>query len=156
MIVTSSSDEKLERARKLGADVLINYKTHLDWDEEVLKATGGEGVDIIFENGGALTTSKSFKCIRWGGLINSIGYVSGKIDPPEDRLNINVCALQRNLTLKGLLNGPRDRFEEMLAFCEKHDIKPVVDKVFEFSEAKDAVTYLWNGAHFGKVVIKVE
>ena len=156
VIVTSSSDEKLQRAKELGADILINYKTHPNWDEEVLNVTNGEGVDIIFENGGALTTSKSFNCIGWGGLINSIGYVSGKMDPPSERQNINVSALQRNLTLKGLMNGPLDRFEEMLAFCEKHKIRPVVDKIFQFSEAKEALDYLWNGRHFGKIVIKVE
>ena len=156
MIVTSSSDEKLQRAKELGADVLINYKTHPNWDEEVLNVTNGEGVDIIFENGGAMTTPKSFNCIAWGGLINSIGYVSGKIDPPTERQNINVSALQRNLTLKGLMNGPLDRFEELLTFCEKHKIRPVVDKIFKFGEAKEALEYLWNGRHFGKIVIKVE
>ena len=122
----------------------------------MLKATDGEGVDIIFENGGAMTTSKSFRSVRWGGLINSIGYVSGKTDPPSDRQNINVFALMRNFTLKGLLNGPRDRFEELLAFCEQHQIKPVIDKEFAFTEAKDALEYMWNGKHFGKIVIKVD
>ena len=113
------------------------------------------GADIIFENGGALTTPLSFRCVRWGGLINSIGYVSGKVDPESERTNINVSALMRNFTLKGLLNGPRDRFEEMLAFCEKHEIRPVVDKAFAFEEAREALEYMWAGKHFGKVVIKV-
>jgi len=155
VIITSSSDEKLERAGKLGADHLINYRKTPDWDEEVLHITGGRGVDIIFENGGAQTTGRSFNCIAFGGLVNSIGYVSGKIDPPDERLNINVLAIKKNLTLKGLLNGPRDRFEELLRFCELHQIRPVVDKVFAFDEAKEALHYLWKGSHFGKVVIKV-
>jgi len=88
-------------------------------------------------------------------LINSIGYVSGKIDPPEERANINVSAIQKNFTLKGLLNGPRDRLEEMLEFCEKHQIRPVVDRVFDFDQSKEALQYLSSGAHFGKIVIKI-
>uniref|UniRef100_A0A0B7KLT5 Enoyl reductase (ER) domain-containing protein n=1 Tax=Bionectria ochroleuca TaxID=29856 RepID=A0A0B7KLT5_BIOOC len=72
-----------------------------------------------------------------------------------NRLNVNVLALRRNVTLKGILNGPRDRFEEMLGFYEKKGIRPVVDKVFKFEEAKEAFKYLAEGAHFGKVVIKV-
>ena len=154
-IVTSSSDEKLERARRLGADDVINYKKTPQWDEEVLRLTGGVGADIIFENGGALTTPLSFRCVRWGGLINSIGYVSGKVDPESERTNINVSALMRNFTLRGLLNGPRDRFEEMMAFCEKYEIRPVVDRAFAFEEAREALEYMWAGKHFGKVVIKV-
>lgn len=156
MIITSSSDAKLEQAKKLGADKTINYKTTPNWDEEVLKMTNGEGVDIIFENGGAATLRKSFECIAFGGLIDCIGYLSGKEDDVADRTNTNVLALKRNVTLKGLLNGPRDRFEEMLKFYEEKEIKPVVDKVFKFEESKEALKYLFSGGHFGKVVIKVD
>lgn len=117
--------------------------------------TTGEGVDIIFENGGAQTLRKSFECIAFGGLINCIGYLSGKEDAVGDRTNTNVLALKRNVTLKGLLNGPRERLEEMLAFYDEKKIKPVVDKVFEFAEAKEALQYLFKGGHFGKVVIHV-
>lgn len=154
-IITSSSDTKLSRATDLGADMTINYRTHPAWDDEVLRLTDGHGADIIFENGGAGTTSRTFRCVAWGGLINSIGYVAGKVDPEGERTNINVSAIQRNFTLKGLLNGPRDRFEEMLAFCEKRQIRPVVDRVFAFEEARDALKYMWTGSHFGKTVIKV-
>lgn len=155
VVVTSSADSKLERAKKLGADYTINYRTKPEWDQEVLRLTDGKGVDIILENGGAQTTSKSFNCIAFGGRIASIGYVSGKIDPPEDRTNINVRALMRNFSLEGILNGPRDRLEELLAFSESKPLRPVVDRVFPFDEAKDALEYLWSGSHFGKVVIKV-
>lgn len=156
VIITSSSDAKLELAKKLGADKTINYKSTPDWEQEVLKMTDDEGVDIIFENGGAATLRKSFECIAFGGLINCIGYLSGKEDAVGDRTNTNVLALKRNVTLKGLLNGPRERFEEMLAFYEENRIKPVVDKVFEFGQAKEALIYLFAGGHFGKVVVKVE
>jgi len=154
VIITSSSDEKLAKAKALGANHLINYRTTPAWDDEVLRVTSGQGADIIFENGGALTTAKSFNCIRFGGLFNAIGYVSGKVDPAEERLNINVQAIRKNVTLVGMLNGPRDRLEEMHAFYEKHNIRPVIDRVFTFEEAKEALAYLWSGEHFGKVVVK--
>ena len=156
VIITSSSDAKLEQAKKLGADKTINYRTTKNWDQEVLSLTDNEGVDIIFENGGAQTLRKSFECVTFGGLINCIGYLSGKVDDAEDRTNTNLLALKRNVTLKGILNGPRERFEEMLEFYEKKGIKPVVDKVFTFEESKEALHYLFAGGHFGKVVIKIE
>lgn len=159
-IVTSSSDDKLERAKKdLGAHGTINYRTHWEWQDLVLKETNGAGADYIFETGGARTLRKSFECVAFGGMISCIGYLSGKEDdgkePELNRLNVNVLALRRNVTLKGILNGPRDRFEEMLAFYKEKQIKPVVDKVFKFEEAKDAFKYIYDGQHFGKVVIKV-
>ena len=156
MIITSSSDAKLEKAKKLGADHIINYRTNPDWEKEVMKITHDNGVDIIFENGGAATLRKSFDCIAFGGLINCIGYLSGKEDPVGDRTNTNVLALRRNVTLKGLLNGPKDRLEEMIAFYEQKNIKPVVDRVFAFDESKEALKYLFAGGHFGKIVIKVD
>lgn len=132
-ILTSSSDEKLARGRELGADYTI-----------------------IFEVGGAKTLRKSFKCVSFGGVINSIGYVTGKQDDPKDDLtNINVLALSRTVTLRGIINGPRDRFEEMCDFYSKHQIRPVVDRVFEFGQVKEALKYLYGGAHFGKVVFRV-
>ncbi len=155
VIITSSSDTKLERARKLGADHTINYKKMPNWHEKVPELTGGRGADIILENGGAETLSKSFQCVAFGGLISAIGYLSGKQDAPGNRLNTNVLALSRNVTLKGILNGPRDRFEEMLGLYREKEIRPVIDREFEFEEAKEALKYLYSGGHFGKVVIKV-
>ncbi|RDW74457.1 zinc-dependent alcohol dehydrogenase family protein [Aspergillus mulundensis] len=154
-IITSSSDEKLQQAKELGADYTINYRKNPEWQEEVLKLTDNHGADIIVEVGGAGTLKKSFNCIAWGGLIDCVGYLSGKVDAPEDRTNVNLLALSRNVTLKGIINGPKDRFEEMIAFYEKHGIKPVVNKIFSFKEAPDAFKYLANGQHFGKIVIKI-
>lgn len=161
-VVTSSSDGKLERAKKLGATTLINYRTHWEWQTPVLEATQGRGADFILETGGQRTLGKSFECIAFGGIISCIGYVTGKGNEEEggnggdlNRLNVNVLALRRNVTLKGILNGPKDRFEEMLQFYEKKKIRPVVDKVYKFEEAKEAFAFLHKGGHFGKVVIKV-
>jgi len=152
----SSADAKLARARALGADYTVNYVATPAWAAEVLRVTGGEGADIVFENGSAKTLRQAFDCVAFGGLINCIGYLSGKEDlPAAGGLGTNVLALRRNVTLKGILNGPQDRFKKMLRFYEKHQIHPVVDKVFEFDQAKEALKYLLSGAHFGKVVIKI-
>jgi NADPH:quinone reductase-like Zn-dependent oxidoreductase len=102
-----------------------------------------------------MTLRRSFNCVAFGGLINCIGYLSGKEDAPGDRLNTNVLALMRNVTLKGILNGPKDRFEEMVKFMEEKMVRPVVDKVWGWDEAKEGLQYLFKGGHFGKVVVKV-
>lgn len=153
--MTSSSDEKLKRAVNLGADHIINYRTTPAWHEEVSKITNGKGVDIIFEQGGAQTLAQSFACIKWGGMISCIGYLSGKEDAADNRVNTNVLALRRNVTLKGIWNGPKDRLEEALHVYVANKIHPVVDRVFQFDDAKEAFAYLAAGSHFGKVVIKV-
>jgi NADPH:quinone reductase-like Zn-dependent oxidoreductase len=139
----------------MGAKETINYKTTPAWDAEVLSRTKDHGADIIFELGGAQTLRKSFECVAFGGLIASIGYVSGKQDQEGDRTNTNLLALRRNVTLKGIINGPRDKLEEMLRFYEEEKIKPVVDKVFGFEQAAEALKYLFSGSHFGKVVVRV-
>ncbi|KAI0169566.1 oxidoreductase [Hypoxylon sp. FL1284] len=156
-IITSSSDVKLERARALGADHIINYKTTPGWETRVLEVTGGRGADVVFETGGAGTLAKSFDCVAFGGLVSAIGYLSGKQDAGEgaDRLNANVRAIRRNATLKGMINGPKDRFDEVLDLYRRERIRPVVDRVFEFEQAPDALKYLFAGSHFGKVVVKV-
>ncbi|KAJ9389160.1 hypothetical protein DTO063F5_2320 [Paecilomyces variotii] len=156
VIILSSSDSKLSQAKSLGADYTINYRTQPDWENEVMSLTSDHGADIILETGGAGTLRKSFDCIAWGGLINSIGYLSGKQDEPGDRTNVNLLALRRTVTLKGIINGPKDRFEEMLAFYEKHQIRPVVNRVFGFEEGKEALKFLYSGGHFGKVVVRVK
>lgn len=134
----------------------INYRTNPGWETEVMRWTGNHGADIILETGGAQTLRKSFDCIAFGGLIDCIGYVSGKVDAPEDRLNVNLLALRRTVTLKGIINGPKDRFEEMIRFYETHQIHPVVNRIFTFTEAKEAFEFLESGSHFGKVVIQVK
>jgi NADPH:quinone reductase-like Zn-dependent oxidoreductase len=156
VIITSSSDGKLDRARKLGADHTINYRATPKWSAKVLELTDNKGADVIFELGGAGTLRQSFDCIAFGGLIACIGYLGGKQDAADDRTNVNVLALSRNVTLKGLLNGPRSEFEEMCAFYEKHRIKPALDKTFDFDQAKEALKYLYGGGHFGKVIVQVQ
>ncbi|KAJ5086163.1 hypothetical protein N7532_010934 [Penicillium argentinense] len=156
VIITSSSDAKLEQATQLGADYTINYRTTPDWETNVMQYTDNHGADIILETGGAQTLRKSFDCIAFGGLIDCIGYVSGKVDAEDDRLNVNILALRRTVTLKGIINGPKDRFEEMIQFYEAHQIHPVVNQVFSFAESREAFQFVESGSHFGKVVIKVQ
>lgn len=121
----------------------------------MLRLTGGRGADVVFEAGGAQTLGRSFECVAFGGLISCFGYLSGKQEAAQG-LHTNVLALKRNVTLKGLINGPRDRFEEMVALYEKAGIRPVVDRVFAFDRAADALQYLFQGGHFGKVVVQVQ
>ncbi|KAL7931756.1 hypothetical protein V8C35DRAFT_323576 [Trichoderma chlorosporum] len=165
-IITSSSDEKLEQAQQLGADHTINYRKYWEWQDQVLEFSP-KGADYVLEVGGAKTLRKSFASVAFGGTISCIGYVSGKEDDTggddggkggKDKisaLNFNVLALRRNVTLKGLVNGGRDRFEEMVEFYEDKEIRPVVCKVFGMEEAKEAMEFVKDGKHFGKVVIKL-
>ncbi|KHN94769.1 Alcohol dehydrogenase superfamily, zinc-type [Metarhizium album ARSEF 1941] len=161
-IVTSSSDDRLRRAaEQLGADHTVNDKTHWEWQGPVMEATGGRGADLIFETGGARTIRKSFESVAFGGVINCIGDVSGEADGDPDkapllqRLNVSGLVLRRNVTLRGIVNGGKDRFEEMLGFYEEKKIRPVVGRVFAFAEAREALACLAAGEQFGKVVVKV-
>ena len=122
----------------------------------MLSLTDGNGVDIIFENGGVQTLTRFFKCVAFGGLINCIGYLSGKVDENGDPgWHTNVLALSRNVTLKGHLSGPKERFEEMLTVVDDQHVRMIVDRVFQSEEAKNALVYLLTGNPFGKVVVKV-
>ncbi|KZT34173.1 NAD(P)-binding protein [Sistotremastrum suecicum HHB10207 ss-3] len=151
VIVTSSSDEKLEIAKKLGATHTINYKKTPNWDEEVMKFTGGRGVDHVVEVGGPGTMSKSLKSIRFGGYIHVIGFVAGQGDLSDAFGNI----LGRSACVRGLLVGSVSQFEDMNRLIVSSKIHPVVDKVFGFEETKAAYDYLESQKHVGKVVIKV-
>ncbi|KAK4216825.1 hypothetical protein QBC37DRAFT_416249 [Rhypophila decipiens] len=158
VIITSSSDDKLKRAKELGADYGVNYRTEKEWQDKVMELTDNQGADIILEVGGAETLYKSLDCVAFGGTIACIGYVSGKEDAEtQTRMNMNLLVLRRNVTLKGILVGPRDVFEgQMLPFYEKNGIRPVVDRVFGFEEGKDAFQWMFgSGKLFGKVVVRV-
>jgi NADPH:quinone reductase-like Zn-dependent oxidoreductase len=148
-IITSSSDEKLARARTLGADHLVNYRTTPEWSKPVREATGGRGADFIMEVGGAGTIHESMRAVRLGGHIAIIGIVAGGGEP------FNPAALIGNSAkLQGLSVGSRDMFESMCRAIELHRIRPVVDKVFPFTEAKAALSAMAAGEHFGKIVLE--
>ena len=148
-VITSSSDEKLGRAKGLGADRLVNYKTTPAWSVPVREATGGRGADFIMEVGGGGTIQESMRAIRIGGHIAIIGVVAGAGDP------FNPAALIGNSAkLQGLSVGSRDMFEAMCRAIDLHRIAPVVDKVFPFTEARAAFAAMAAGEHFGKIVLE--
>lgn len=150
VIATSSSDEKLEKAKELGAHEVINYRDNKDWSKTVRKATGGEGVDLVIEVGGAGTLEHSIKSVKHGGAISLIGILAGS----GKDLNL-LPVLMRNIQIQGILVGHREGFEQMNRAIEAHQMKPVVDKVFEFENAPAAIEELSKGNHFGKISIKL-
>jgi NADPH:quinone reductase-like Zn-dependent oxidoreductase len=150
VIVTSSSDKKLERARALGAWHGINYKATPDWDKAVRALTNNVGVDHIVEVGGAGTLGRSIRAVRVGGTISVIGVLAGK----ASELMVTPILMQ-NLRLQGVLVGSREMFERMNRALEFHQLRPAVDKVFGFEEVREAFAYLAAGRHFGKIAIQV-
>jgi NADPH:quinone reductase-like Zn-dependent oxidoreductase len=149
-IVTSSSNEKLERAKALGADETINYKAIPNWEEEVYRLTDAMGVDCVVEVGGAGTLEKSIKSVRYGGRISLIGVLSGF----EGEINPQPL-LGKSITLQGIYVGSREMFEAMNRAITHHQLKPIIDRTFTFTEANEAYQYLKGGSHFGKVVIQL-
>ena len=149
-IIISSSDDKLARARALGAAHGINYKTTPDWEKAALQLTDGHGVDHVIEVGGAGTLSRSFGAIRVGGKISMVGGLSG----PATELNPGLI-LARRANVLGFSVGSTQMFEAMNRAIEINGIKPIIDKTFAFDDVHAAYKYLASGAHFGKVVIRV-
>jgi len=151
VIITSSSDEKLERARSLGAWETINYKTTPNWDKEVWRLTEKRGVQHVIEVGGPGTLDKSIACIAGSGQIALIGVLTG-YGPPAGSL---FPLMARNGRIDGIYAGSRADFIAFNTFFATHEIHPVVDRVFPYDQAREAFTYMESGAHFGKVVIAV-
>lgn len=149
VVITSSSDEKLAKAKALGAVHGINYKTTPDWDKDVWKWSAKKGVNHVVEVGGPGTLGKSLNAVGAGGTISLIGVLSG-FGPPEASL---FPLLGRNATMNGIYVGSRDDFETMNRFLAEKKLKPVIDRVFDFANAMAAFRYLESGSHFGKVVI---
>lgn len=149
-IVTSSSDEKLERASALGATHVINYKATPEWGKRVLELTDGVGVDQVVEVGGAGTLVQSMEATRVGGMIGLIGILAGtdgEVNP--------IPVLMKSLRLQGVYVGSREMFEDMNAALAANRIKPVIDKVYPFEGARGALELMESAAHFGKIVVTV-
>jgi NADPH:quinone reductase-like Zn-dependent oxidoreductase len=151
VVITSSDDRKLERARSLGADHTVNYETHPQWSEQVWKWTEGRGVDHVVEVGGPGTLEQSMRSVAGSGHIALIGVLTGFGAPSTSLFPL----LARNVTLNGIYVGPRDEFVRMNRFFEDHEVVPVIDRVFSMDDVPDAFAYLASGQHFGKVVIQV-
>ena len=150
VILTSSSDEKLERAKALGADETINYRTITDWEKAVWSLTDKRGVDQVVEVGGAGTLGKSLRSVRNGGMVGQIGVLTGfasEINP--------ISILQKSIRLQGIYVGSRAMFENMNRALTQSKLKPVIDRVFPFAQAPAAYDYMRSGSHFGKIVIQI-
>ncbi|MDB5296566.1 MAG: NAD(P)-dependent alcohol dehydrogenase [Phycisphaerales bacterium] len=148
VVSTSSSDEKLGRAKALGTTDGINYKDTPEWGKEVMRVTGGVGADVVVEIGGGSTMGHSITAVRKGGTVAVIGVLTGgEIDPRR--------LISRAVTLRGVYVGSRDAFEAMNRAIAVNGIKPVIDRVFPFEQAREAYRHLQSGSHFGKVVIRV-
>ena len=149
VIATSSSDAKLEKMRALGAAAGVNYRTHPEWEKEVWELTGRRGADHVVEVGGAGTLARSIASARLGGAVHLIGVLTGggEIDP--------ALILRRSVTLRGVFVGSRQMFEAMNRMIDLHRLRPVIDRVFPFAEAKDAYRHLKAAGHVGKIVIRI-
>jgi NADPH:quinone reductase-like Zn-dependent oxidoreductase len=148
VIVTSSSDEKLQRAKALGADHLVNYRSTPDWAKEVRRITGGRGADHVIEVGGAGTFDQSLRAIRLSGKIAVIGVLGGFVK------DLNVAAIfGANAIIHGVTVGSREQFESMTRALEATGIKPVIDKRFPLDDARSAFERMKSGSHFGKIVV---
>ena len=148
VICTSSSDEKLARARKLGADHTINYKNIPDWGRAARELTGGRGVDVVVEVGGENTLSQSFEAVRVGGSVVVIGVLGGFSSPV-----MLPVVFGKNLHIHGISVGSREQFDDMAKHITAWNLKPVVDQEFPFARVPDALRLMQAGGHFGKIVI---
>jgi NADPH:quinone reductase-like Zn-dependent oxidoreductase len=148
VIITSSSDEKLKRARELGASQTINYVSNPKWGKAVREMTGGQGADLIVEVGGAGTFNESARAVRTGGRIALIGVLAAEERP------VNLTSVLMNqIRVQGVFVGNARSFAAMNDFIDEHHIQPVVDARFPFAKAPEAFRALERGAHFGKIVI---
>lgn len=151
VIVTSSSDAKLDRARSLGADAGINYRATPEWDREALRLTDGLGADLVLETGGGDTFARSLNAVRVGGTVFVIGFLSG-MRPTIDLLPI----ITKGVRVQGNNTGPVADLREAAAAIAAHNIRPVVDRTFIMAEAAEAYAHLAaGGRHFGKLAITV-
>lgn len=151
VIITSGSDEKLQRAQKeLGAKHIINYRATPDWGIRAREITNGRGVDHVIETGGAGTLNQSLEAARTSGTVSMIGVLSGG-SAEVNTVNI----LHHHICVQGIFVGSREMFEQMNRAISANNTKPVIDRAFEFGEAKQAFEMMESAAHFGKIVVKI-
>ena len=151
VVITSSDDEKLARARIRGADATINYRRTPDWEREILKLTDGVGVDRVLDIGGPDTLGRSIAALRLGGTAAVIGRLTGHVAAQLDPAAL-FGGLKR---LAGVMVGSAAMSRELLAFVAQHRLRPAIDREFAFDQASAAYARLASGEHFGKVIIRV-
>jgi len=149
-IVTSSSDEKLERARALGADHVINYRSQPEWGERARELTKGSGADLVLDVGGPSTLPQSIQAVRVGGRISVIGVLTGLSgDIPTGAINM------KQVRLNGVLVGNHQQLGDLVRAIEGSGLRPVIDRKFPLGELGEALRYFTSGAHLGKVGIEL-
>ncbi len=151
--ITSSSDDKLATARALGADYTINYATEPDWEKALLAQTGGAGADIVVETGGLATLSRSIVAAAPNARIVLIGALASS-GPPAAIPNFSTI-IGKNLALRGITAGNRRMLADLITAVAANGLQPVIDRTFAFDDAPDAYAYLKQGAHVGKVMIRM-
>ena len=154
VIATTSSDQKSERLKSLGAKHVLNYREVRNWGEAIKSSrTESRGVDIVVDVGGASTLSQSLKAVSVNGVVAASGLLG---DSPDGKVPTILDTIFATCIARGILLGSRKQFDDMNRFVEKHDIKPVLDdKIFEFAEMKEAFTFMSEQKHFSKVVVRV-
>ena len=149
VFVTSSSDDKLEKAQTLGADFGINYLVHPDYDKEVWSKTGKRGVDVVIDSAGQATWAKSMRSLKKGGRLVTCGATTG----PIAETNINLL-FWKQLDLLGSTMGSRSELTEVLKLVWRGELQPIVDRTYPLSEAQTAHKVLEEGEQFGKLVLE--
>ncbi|RGP58638.1 putative alcohol dehydrogenase [Fusarium sporotrichioides] len=158
IILTSSSDQKLDQIKnQFGTPEIqtVNYKTHPEWQKEVLRLTNGIGVDLVVENGGSSSLVQSMECTRRGGIVSQVGYLGG---PKTEHLKEFVpTIIDRRLTVRGINAGSKDDQDELMAAISATQMtfEDILDSTWSFDKAEEAIEYVWQGKQVGKVVIKL-
>lgn len=153
VIATSSSQAKMDRLKELGADYVINYKKVPEWGAEAKRIANGAGVDHVIEVGGPGTLRQSLNAIKIQGVISLVGFMAASENSNEPKL---LEALYHGCIARGVLVSSKQEFQNMNAFIDANNIKPVIDeKVFAFADVPAAYQYVWDQRHFGKVTIKM-
>ncbi|KAF5709963.1 alcohol dehydrogenase [Fusarium mundagurra] len=159
VILTSSSDEKLEQIkRQFGNPEIktVNYKTHPEWHKEVLRLTNGVGVDLVVENGGSSSLVRSMECTRRGGIVSQVGYLGGS--KPEHLKEFVSTIIDRRLNVRGINAGSKDDQDELMAAISATQMtfEDILDSTWSFDKADEAIEYVWQGKQVGKVIIKLD
>jgi NADPH:quinone reductase-like Zn-dependent oxidoreductase len=148
VIITSRSDDKLARAKQMGATHTVNYTKIPDWGKHIRQITGGSGVDLVVEVGGPGTFNQSIAALKRGGTVSLIGVLA------QGNANI-LPVLMNSIRVQGIFVGSREMFSAMNAAIAFHRMHPAVDRVFGFDQLQEALKLMESGGHFGKICISI-
>ncbi|MBE7211381.1 MAG: zinc-binding dehydrogenase [Gluconacetobacter diazotrophicus] len=151
VIITSSSDDKLDRARALGADDTVNYRARPDWDAAVRSLTGGTGADLVVDSAGGAEFGRSLRALRYGGLLYALGFVGGTATE-LDLLELN----SNGLRIQGTNGASAAELAATMAAIAAHRLRPVVDRSFGLEKLAEAYRFVRGGGHLGKVAVTLD